>query len=96
MKNLEKIRQTFTKDELEIVAVNTVDRTDSAMSDWIKNGNKTFQFLFEAFELSKKLQIEAYPTTFIYNTATKEIIFFHRGSSAKYADFITDFLRKRL
>lgn len=96
MKNIEKVRRSFDLKHLDVITINMADSMDNNLKKIIQKYNTSFIWLMGGKDLCKEVHTYAYPTTFIYETKTREIIFRNVGMSEDYAEKITDFLNKRI
>ena len=94
MPNVEKVRKAFTMEELTVIAIDPLDELDYYLKSKVFKLNKSFLFLFNARVLSKKINIDSYPTTIIYDNKTKGILLYERGASFNYDKTMIDFLKR--
>jgi thiol-disulfide isomerase/thioredoxin len=93
MRNVEGIRKKYKEEDLEIIAINTVDKLDDNMKETIRKLNFSFKFLFSGDSIAKALKIISYPTTIIYDNSSRKIILWHVGTGQEYVDQINIFLK---
>lgn len=96
MENIERIRQTFTKKDLEILAVNVMDSLSTDLKILIRKFNTSFIWLMKGAELNKALHVYAYPTLLIYDNRTGEIVYRSIGSGKQHTEEITEFIKRLL
>ena len=96
MNNLEKIRRSYDYNQLEVVAINPLDKMSSDLIQKVKKYNKTYLFLFDSEIPKQTLKLNAYPTTIIYDNSTKKIIFNEAGVGSDYFERIDGLLRNIL
>jgi peroxiredoxin len=92
IKELKEISQAFNKTDLQVLAINDVDQYSNELNSFLKRNSINYKALFNGGELAKKLNINAHPCTFIYETQTRKIILHKLGGGQGYADEIKGFL----
>lgn len=93
MKQIEFIKRSFADTFLHVLAINVHDKVDEDMKKMLIKLDKSFIFLFEGQELSKKLAVQGYPTLVIYENKTKKIVYRSLGASPNIADEIKEYFR---
>lgn len=96
MANLESVRKEFKESDLEIIAINTMDKLDSDIKKIIFKLNKSYTFLFNGFDLIRASGVSSYPFTVIYDNSARNIVFRRIGTGKDYTRHITEFIKKRL
>lgn len=96
MPNVEKVRKQFSKANLEVIAVNMHDSLNKDLKKRVHKFNATHTWLFNGEELSRELNIYAYPTTIIYDNSSKKIVYRLVGAGESYVPGVTEFLKNNI
>lgn len=96
MKNLENIRKSFSSTELTIIAINETDKIDNNVKTILRKLNCSFDFLFGPSKLTETLSIKQYPSTYIYSSHDRKIVFYDIGGGPGYSENIINFLAKKI
>jgi len=92
MPNIQKIRGLYNESELAILAVNPFDLPTESIKKRMSAWPYTFPFFFNAGKISKKLNVNQFPTCILYDNQTKKIISRNIGFSSESVKELTDII----
>ena len=88
IRKLSSVRDSVSPSLLDIVAINDFDLLDDKLIKFINQFNANYTILFNGEGLRKRLSIRAHPSTYIYNTETRKVVYYEKGTSDDYAEKI--------
>jgi hypothetical protein len=93
MKRLNSVKDSIDKSILEIVAINDADKLNNDLLKFIGKFNIKYKVLFNGQELKKKLNINAHPSTYIFDNITHRVVYYAKGTSENYSEEIIRHMR---
>ncbi|MBK9285307.1 MAG: redoxin domain-containing protein [Sphingobacteriaceae bacterium] len=96
MKNLQKIRNSISEADLQIIAYNEDDPINKQTISIVKKINNSIKFLFNYKNLTKAIPVEFFPTTYIYRNTDRKIIYYDVGGGSDYTQNVIQIIKEQL
>ncbi len=91
---LERLHQKYGDKGLKVFGINGIDKNPVEIKSFLKERSVTYQTLVDTDKkISRKLQIENYPTMILFDVKTSKILMVHTGFSEEIEAEIVGFLK---
>ncbi len=91
---LERLHQKYGDNGLKVFGINGIDKNPAEIKSFMKGRSVTYPTLVDADKkVSRKLQIESYPTMILFDAKTHKVLMVHTGFSEEVEEKIVGFLK---
>ena len=97
MPKIENLHQQYGSKGLKVLGVNSFDKNNAALKDWLQTRKVTYDTLFDPEkQLPKAVGIEGYPLLILADAKTKKVLFVETGFSENLESELAPVIDKHL